>query len=88
MRWLRLLLIAASLGTAAFIAYITSKDRFNVPWFVFGWLFACVLNAWYLALNGASASKPQKSRILGLLTLWLDAKESELKARIQSRIDN
>jgi hypothetical protein len=82
MRGLRYLLIAASLGTAAFIAYITVMDRFKVPWFVFGWFFACLLNAGYLAWAGPPTGKPQKPRILRLFGLWLDAKESELKARV------
>jgi hypothetical protein len=86
MRWLlRYLLIAASIGTAGFIGYITTKDRFEVPWFVVGWFLACILNAGYLVWDRPPAITPQISRILRLLGLWLDAKESELKARIRSR---
>jgi drug/metabolite transporter (DMT)-like permease len=82
MRWLRYLLIAASLGTAAFLAYIAMTEQINAPWFLVAWFFACLLNAGYLAWAGAPAGKPQKSRIFGLFALWLDAKESSVKKPI------
>jgi hypothetical protein len=85
MRGLRYLLIVKSIVTAGFIAYSAAKERFNVPWFVVAWFLACVLNAGYLAWAGVPNDKPQKSRILRLFQLWLDAKESELEARIHPR---
>lgn len=85
MLWLRYLLIAASVGTAAFLGYVSMTEQVHAPWFVFGWFFACLLNAGYLAWAGPSATKPQKSRIFGLFGLWLDAKEAELRERAKKR---
>lgn len=83
MSWLRYLLIAASLETAAFLAYISMTEEVHAPWFVGGWFFACLLNAGYLVWAGSPVSQPQKSRIFRLFGLWLNAKEAELRNRAQ-----
>jgi hypothetical protein len=87
-RWLlRFVLIAASIGAAGLLAYLTIKDSFrDVPWFVYGWFLGCILNAGYLITEDLTPNKlRQKSRILRLFELWLDAKETELKKRINSQ---
>lgn len=78
MRLLRYLLVVVSAGTAGFLIYVTVTDR-HVPWFVYGWAAACVLNFVYLLLNHRPAGTFRLFRLWGL---WLDAKEGELRARI------
>jgi hypothetical protein len=85
MRWLRYLLIAASLGTAAFLTYICVTEQVHAPWTVASWIAASILNAGYLSWAGPPKITPRRFRILGLFGLWLDAKESELKARANRR---
>ncbi|MGY3497144.1 hypothetical protein ACVW1B_006563 [Bradyrhizobium sp. USDA 4502] len=84
---LRHFLIVASLGTAAFLAYICLTETVNAPWTLAWFITACVLNVIYLGLAGAP-NGGRKWRIFGLLNLWLDAKESELKARSARSIRN
>jgi hypothetical protein len=85
MRGLRYLLITASLGTAFFLTYIELTEQVHARWLLAGWIAACVLNAGYLLGASSPKSAPRKPRILGLFGLWLDAKESELKARVDRR---
>ena len=80
MRGLRYLLIAASLGTAAFLSYIVATEKIYAPWIIAGFIASCLLNAAYL-LWARPSGEPRKSRIFGLFSLWLDAKESELRGR-------
>lgn len=87
MRGLRYLLIVASLGTASFLTYISVTQQVHARWIVTGWIAACILNAGYLSWAVPSNNTPRKPRILGLFGLWLDAKESELKARAHRRND-
>ncbi len=83
MRSIRYLLIVASFGMVGFLIYISMTERINSR-LAFGSLIAvCLLNGVYLAWIGPPASKPQKSRIFGLLGLWLDAKEGELRSRAE-----
>ena len=84
MRWLRYLLILASFGMAGLMLFILATERPTGVWAVAGILALCVLNALYLLWAPLSGG-PRKPRIFGLLSLWLDAKESELKARVHRR---
>ena len=56
------------------------KHQPDVPWFIFGIWFGLVLNFFYLYVNPPTATKSDW-RLFRLIGLWLDAKESELKAR-------
>lgn len=80
MHILRYLLIITSFGTAAFLTYICSTERVHAPATIAFFIVACVVNGIYLART-ATSNWPAKSRISVLFNLWLDAKESELKAR-------
>ena len=85
MQLLRYLLLVASAGTAGFLIYVSITERVHEPWFVYGWAAACVLNFLYLLLERAPVGG---IRLFRLVSLWLDARESELRARISgSRSD-
>jgi hypothetical protein len=75
---LRYLLLIVTAICFVSLNYELWKDHHNVPWFVYGIWISLVLNFAYLT---ASAPKGQTWRLFGLVGLWLDAKESELRAR-------
>lgn len=81
---LRLLLIIASLAGGSFMAFIFIDEYRNSMW----WLTAsyCVglfINAGYLLANPRGGGRP--SRIGRLVGLWFDAKEADLKKRIETK---
>ena len=85
MQLLRYLLLAASAGTAGFLIYVSITGRVQAPWFVYGWAAACVVNFVYLLLERPPVGS---IRLFRLVALWLDAKESELRARINHGVSN
>jgi len=74
-----LLLIVTAICFVA-LTYELWKDHHNIPWFVFGIWVSLILNFVYVATN---EQKRPTWRLFGLTGLWLDAKESELRARVK-----
>ena len=72
-----LLLIVTAICFVA-LTYELWKDHRNVPWYVIGIWISLVLNFVYLVMN---AHKSSTWRLFGLMGLWFDAKENELRAR-------
>jgi hypothetical protein len=87
---LRLILIAANALLFAYMGYIVvssgpSEWRHSSEyWFVMGLVICLGLNFIYLLLNRQTSNW----RISRLISLWLDAKESELRKRAnQSKVE-
>ena len=72
-----LLLTNAALFTP--LAYLVVKDTGSAKWFGYALLACLAANFVFLLLN------PQRmqSRVFRVLSLWFDAKEAELRARVQ-----
>ena len=81
MALLRYFLILTSVGVAGFLGYILATEQVHVPWTVSGFIAACVLNAIYLVAAGHPIKDARRFRFFRLFSLWLDAKEAELKVR-------
>jgi len=77
---LRFLLVAASIGVGGFLTYIAVTEDVTERWIFAGFIGTCVLNAVYLLLARPSA-EANKPHLLGLLSLWVDAKAAELRQR-------
>jgi uncharacterized membrane protein len=78
---LRIVLIVANALLFAFLLYLFinyAPSRINFgPWLLVGYLACFALNFIYLLL----APQKSNSRLVRLIGLWLDAKESELRQR-------
>jgi hypothetical protein len=77
----RYLLILISVGAAGFLGYISATERVNAPWIIGGFIVASLLNALYLSIAGPPNGTTKKFRVFRLISLWLDAKENELRQR-------
>jgi hypothetical protein len=76
---LRLIVIAANVVFLAWLGYVIATapgPSSHDSQFWLGWgILTC------LALNLVHQAGPQKSRIFRLISLWFDAKETELRRR-------
>jgi len=84
MGWLRYLLLIASAGSAGFLIYVEATERGPLPWYIYGWTAACILNFLYLLRVRPSGTGHKEVRLTRLVGLWLDAKEAELHGRAKS----
>lgn len=81
---LRLVLIVANVVFLAWLGYVIATVRGPSPhdaqfWLGYGILTCLVLNLAYLLLHKAGLPN---WRIFRLISLWFDAKESELRQRV------
>jgi hypothetical protein len=80
---MRIVLLIANVGYLVGLAYVAATKRgpsLHDPgfWAFCGMLLTLGLNVIYLLRSGRLA----KGRILQLIGLWMDAKESELRRRV------
>ena len=75
---LRYLLLIVTVICFIALTYGMWQNPRDVPWFIWGIWISLVLNFIYLITNG-----PDRGRLAGLIGLWIDAKESELRSRIK-----
>ncbi|MER9438362.1 hypothetical protein [Mesorhizobium sp. M0618] len=75
---LRILIIVLSLAGMGFMLYIFSNEP-QSRLLTGSYAAGLALNAWYVFSIGRQTNKP--SRVFGLVRLWFEAKEAELKKR-------
>jgi hypothetical protein len=90
MRPLRYLLLVASLGWLVVIVYVI-QDQYreyespDVPLWVFLIPVCLIVNIVYVWFSHPGDIPRGPSRISRIFSLWLDAKETELRARAKSK---
>lgn len=76
MKFIRLILLFASIGGAIFMFHSVIVDNRSNYQVALTLGLGCALNAFYLALGGAAPDRMSK-----LISLWFEAKEAELRHR-------
>jgi hypothetical protein len=74
---LRIILLIGSASLLAFFAYQINYEHMHPDWRMYGLMIFLSLNFVYLLLG----NRPSSGRIFRLISIWFDAKESELRQR-------
>jgi hypothetical protein len=84
-RWILIALSAVAGGSILYL-WFSSSVRPQPVWPVYVIPAACALNIYYLLMSGRAGRPPMGTpRLLRLINLWLEAKEQELKQRVNPK---